>query len=49
MIYLRKSIANEYNRISNYINNTVIQNIKKAFEHYYFSIGQEEIKQNVRR
>lgn len=49
MIYLRKSIANEYNRISNYINNTVLQNIKKAFEHYYFSIGQEEFKQNVRR
>lgn len=45
MIYLRKSIANNSNRLNVYVANTVLPQVKRAFEVYYSIISQEETKQ----
>lgn len=49
MVYLRKSVANNSNRLNLLINATLLPQLKKAFEAYYSQITQEERKQIQRR
>jgi prophage antirepressor-like protein len=49
MVYLRKAVANNANRLANYVAGTVLPQIRKAFEAYYLGIAQEEGRQLQRR
>jgi hypothetical protein len=49
MVFLRKSVANHNNRLALYINNTLLPQLRKAFEGYYAGIVAEETKQAARR
>lgn len=49
MVFLRKSVANHNNRLALYINNTLLPQLRKAFEGYYSVIVAEETKQTARR
>lgn len=49
LIELRKSVANEKNRISSFVLGTIMKDIQKAFSVYFGKISAEETKQAQRR
>jgi hypothetical protein len=49
MVFLRKSVANNSNRLATSLNTVLLPHLRKAFEVYYSSVGAEEGRQAAKR
>ncbi len=49
MVFLRKSVANNCNRLATSLNSTLLPQLRKAFDTYYSSVGAEEGRQVAKR